>query len=383
MISRRVTVLARRVIRQLVSDRRNIGLVIFAPMFVLTLGSILFRADQPPIPIGYVNEDDGATLPFIGELRIADKIVDELVADENFIVVELKENEIEAQIDDGSVQGALVFPDGFSASLIQDQSAELDLRLEGSNPSRSQQIASRVAMAATKAVVSVLTAGLPGGSAGSDPPLQMAITYLHGSESFDTMDYIAPVYIAFLGFFFVFLLTCVSFLRERSQGTMERLLATPTTRIEIILGYLAGLGTFAIGQVAVILFFTILVLKIHYLGSLWLLFLVIAVLALVGVIMGILASTFARTEFQVLQFIPIVIIPQVLLSGLIWPVEEMPGYLIPFAYAMPLTYANQALRDVMLKGLGFGDIWVNLAVLLAIFVVLIALGAVTMRRELA
>jgi ABC-2 type transport system permease protein len=383
MVTRRVAVLARRVIRQLVSDRRNIGLVIFAPMFVLTLGSILFRAEQPPIPIGLVNEDEGASLPIVGEIHIADKIVDELEADENFTVIELAQDEIGPQIEDGTVQGVLVFPETFSSSFIEDRSAELDLRLEGSNPSRSQQIGARVAMAATKAVVGVLTAGLPGGGASENPPLEMNVTYLHGSENFDTMDFIAPVYIAFLGFFFVFLLTCVSFLRERSQGTMERLLATPTTRIEIILGYLAGLGTFAIGQVAVILFFTILVLKIHYLGSLWLLFLVIAILALVGVIMGILASTFARTEFQVLQFIPIVIIPQVLLSGLIWPVEEMPQYLIPFAYAMPLTYANQALRDVMLKGLGFGDIWINLAVLLGIFVVLIALGALTMRRELA
>jgi ABC-2 type transport system permease protein len=149
----------------------------------------------------------------------------------------------------------------------------------------------------------------------------------------------------------------VAFLRERSQGTMERLLATPATRPEIILGYLGGLGLFALIQVAVILSFTIWVLKIHYLGSLALLFLVVALLALVGVGLGILASTFARNEFQVLQFIPIAIIPQGLLCGLIWPVEEMPAYLRPLAYAMPLTYANRALRDIMLKGEGLAVIW--------------------------
>jgi ABC-2 type transport system permease protein len=350
MLTQRVIVLARRVIRQLVSDRRNIGLLIFAPMFVLTLGSILFRAEQPPIPIGVVNEDTGATQPIIGEVRIAERIIDELAANEGLIVVNLARMEINDRLTDGTIQGVINFPETFSADFIQDRHAAIDLLLEGSNPGRSQLISARVGVAATKAVIGLLSS--PGANAEAGNPLELNTTYLHGSESFDTMDFIAPVYIAFLSFFFVFLLTCVSFLRERSQGTLERLLATPTTRIEIILGYLAGLGTFAIAQVAVILFFTILVLKIHYLGSLWLLFIVIALLALVGVIMGILASTFARTEFQVVQFIPIVIIPQVLLSGFIWPVEEMPEYLIPFAQIMPLTYANNALRDVMLKGLG-------------------------------
>ncbi len=156
-------------------------------------------------------------------------------------------------------------------------------------------------------------------------PSSSSATYLYPTEALDTMDTIAPVYIAFLSFFFVFLLTCVSFLRERSQGTMERLLATPATQLEIILGYLGGLGLFALLQVAVIMSFAIWVLQVHYLGSLALLFLVIFLLALVGVGMGILASTFARNEFQVIQFIPIVIIPQALLAGMIWAIEDMPS----------------------------------------------------------
>jgi ABC-2 type transport system permease protein len=101
-----------------------------------------------------------------------------------------------------------------------------------------------------------------------------------------------------------------------------------------------------------------------------------------GVGLGILASTFARNEFQVLQFIPIVI-PQGLLSGMIWPVAEMPAYLQPLAYAMPLTYANRALRDIMLKGQGIGAIWPNVLILLAFAVVFVALGALTVRREVA
>jgi len=208
-------------------------------------------------------------------------------------------------------------------------------------------------------------------------------TYLFAGPEFDTMDYVAPVYIPFLALFFVFLLACVAFLRERSQGTMERLLATPATRLEMVLGYMLGLGLFALIQVAIILFFTVWVLKIHYLGSLAVLFVIVAFLAIVGITMGILASVFARTEFQVIQFVPLLIIPQALLSGLFWPVEEMPNYLQPFAYVMPLTYANRALRDVMLKGWGLAEIWPNLLILLGFAALFIAAGTLMTRREVA
>ena len=121
--------------------------------------------------------------------------------------------------------------------------------------------------------------GMPGTvpDAGGETALPVTVdaSYLFAGPEFDTMDYVAPVYIAFLARFFVFLLTCVAFIRERSQGTMERLLATPATRLEVVLGYILGLGLFALIQVAIILFFTVLVLKIHYLGSLALLFLIL------------------------------------------------------------------------------------------------------------
>jgi len=164
---------------------------------------------------------------------------------------------------------------------------------------------------------------------------------------------------------------------------MERLAATPTTRGEIVVGYMIGLGIFALLQGAVILFFTVWVLDIHFYGSLAILFLIIALLALVGVTMGILASAFARTEFQVLQFIPLLILPQVLLGGTFWAVADMPVYLQPLAHVMPLFYANMALRDVMLKGWTLTEIWPYLAVLIGITMVFILLSTLMMRREVA
>ncbi len=360
-------------------------MLVFVPVVVLSLGAILFRSDPATIPLGVVNDDEGIELPFAGTLNLGDRIVASLSGSETFELSTLERDEIEARLRDGSVQAILVLPSDFTARFQEERQAELDVRLEGSNPSRSQMIKGRLTESAMKALAGLAQAGMApeGQDSPSAPELPVSISdsYLFTNESFDTMDFIAPVYIAFLAIFFVFILTCISFLRERSQGTMERLLATPATRLEIVLGYMLGLGTFALVQVSVILFFTIWALKIHYLGSLGLVFLVISLTALAGVSMGLLASAFARNEFQVMQFIPLLMFPQILLAGTFWAVEDMPVFLRPFSYAMPLTYANWALRDIMLKGYGLGDIWPDLLVMVILILILTTLGVTTMRRE--
>ena len=388
MSSRRVLILARRVIRQVVRDRRTVALLVFAPMIVLVLGAILFRAEPADIPLGVVNEDEGLSLPTAGRIVLGDRIAEALSDSESFTVVTLSGDEVDGRLRDGTVDGVVVLPGDFSAEFLKNRQAVLDLRLEGSNPARSMAVTARVTEAAMKALAGLASqgfgaAGMSGstGTGEAQLPVTVAATYLFAGPEFDTMDFVAPVYIAFLAMFFVFLLTCVSFIRERTLGTMERLLATPATRLEIVLGYMGGLGLFALIQVAVILFFTVWVLKIHYLGSLGLVFVVVALLAAVGVSMGLLASAFSRNEFQVVQFIPLLIIPQALLGGTFWAVEEMPTYLQPIAYLMPITYANRALRDVMLKGSGLAEIWPNLVILLGFAVLLVALGARTMRQE--
>ena len=386
MSGKRVVTIARRVVRQVIRDRRTVALLFLAPMLVLTLGAILFRAEPARVPLGVVNEDQGITSPLTGSFSLGQRIVDELASSDSLDIVELAGDAIEDRLRDGTVQAVIVFAEDFTAGFVQSRQAVLDLRLEGSNPTRSLAITAQVVQAATKALAGLAGAGLGAGAiaAGSAPqPVTVEATYLYGGQEFDTMDYVAPVYIALLGMFFVFLLACVAFLRERSQGTMERLAATPATRAEIALGYMSGLGLFGLIQVAVILFFTIWVLDIHYRGSLALLFLVIALLGVVGINMGILASAFARNEFQVIQFIPLALFPQVLLGGTFWAVGDLPAYLRPFAYVMPLYYGNTAMRDVMIKGWGLAEIWPNLVVLVGIAAVFIVLSAATMRREVA
>ena len=194
------------------------------------------------------------------------------------------------------------------------------------------------------------------------------------------MDYFAPVFIAFFAFFFVFLLTSVSFLRERSQGTIERLFASPVNNAEIVIGYFLGFLVFALIQSLIVLLFTIYVLNVHFLGNIGFVFLIELIMVVGAVNLGIFLSAFARNELQVVQFMPLVIIPQALLSGFIWPIKSMPPVLQWLSYAVPLTYANTALRDIMIKGMDLSKVSFDIYVLIAFALLMIFLAGVSIRK---
>ncbi|HAT44864.1 MAG TPA: ABC transporter permease, partial [Ktedonobacter sp.] len=171
--------------------------------------------------------------------------------------------------------------------------------------------------------------------------------------------------------------------RERSQGTIERVMVSPLTRVELVMGYISGFTLFALIQSLLILLFVVFALRVHYSGNLALIFLVSVLLTVGSVNLGIFLSTFAQNEFQVIQFIPLVFGIQVFLSGIFWPVAQLPAALQPVSYLLPLTYANEALRNVMLKNYGIGDIAVQLVALLVFALAMVVLSSLTIRRQRA
>jgi ABC-2 type transport system permease protein len=239
---------------------------------------------------------------------------------------------------------------------------------------------------------------LPALAGGALPTVEPETIY--GSPGGDQLDAFAPALVAFFAYFLVFVLTGISFLRERVGGTLERLLASPVRRSEIVTGYSAGFGFFATLQVILIMAFALGTIHVPAVGPLpafsvglgianagspALAFLVALLLALGAVNLGIFLSTFARTELQVVQFIPIVIVPQALLCGLLWPISSLPELLQPVARVLPLTYAIDGLREVLVKGsdLSSAALRFDLAILAAIAVFLAVLASLTIRREVA
>lgn len=217
------------------------------------------------------------------------------------------------------------------------------------------------------------------GQAATSPKPGVTVEYVYGSENTTFFDTLSPILIGFFVFFFVFLISGIGLLRERTTGTLERLMSTPVRRGEVITGYLAGYGIFAFIQTVIVVIYATMVLGMNLSGSIWYVLLTNLLLAFVALSLGILLSTFAASEFQMVQFIPLVIIPQIFFAG-IFPLEHMDTWVQVLARIMPLYYGADALKSVMYKGLGFPDIAFDLSVLVLFAALFILLNIVALRK---
>ena len=173
--------------------------------------------------------------------------------------------------------------------------------------------------------------------------LMTMLRYVFDSKPF--FSHVAPALLGFFPFLLMFLVTVITTLRERSSGTLERLLTTPMGRLDLLGGY--ALAFSAVAVVQVVLAVTVSTwLGMELAGSLWSLLLVALLDALFGVALGLFASAFARTEFQAVQFMPVIVLPQLLVCGLFVPRDRMADWLRYFSDAMPLSYAVEALQHV-------------------------------------
>ncbi len=390
----RIGAIAARIVRQFRRDPRTIALVFLAPALVMTLLGYVITEKTTPVTLGYADLDEGVLLGGTA-LRLGPLLRD-LLADEGLEVRDYADAaRLETDVRQADLRAAVIVPPDFTARVLAGEGFEgLRLLLEGSDPVLSADVARRFGAAVQAlpraALARLQTTAQPGvppevpaDPARLAPPGQPAVEYAHGGPDLGTLSYFAPGYVALFAFFFTFLLTSVSFLRERSSGTMERLLASPVRRGEIVLGYLLGFGLFALAQSLIILLYAVYVLGVRLAGSLASAFAVEALLVAVAVLMGIFFSFYARNEFQVIQFIPIVIIPQVVLSGFLTPLETMHEPLRWLAHAMPMTYANRALRAVMIRGWELGTVTADLAALAGFVVLFTVLASGMIKRQVA
>jgi ABC-2 type transport system permease protein len=360
----RVRAVTRRILQQFRHDRRTLGLLFVVPLVVLGLLGYLLRGGGGHTAMGLVNLDQG---PF------GARIADALVASTRVDATRMDEETARRKLDNGEIAGYVLLPTDLTAKAAAGGTLSPEVHLEGSQPGPSAD----VLQALNQAIVTAL--------AGSGPRLSPKIFYLHGGSGLDTLDYFGPAFIGVIVFFLVFVVTSVAFLRERSQGTLERLMASPLRRGEIVLGYMLGFGLVALVQSLLVLLFALYALRLHNEGNVLLVFLIEGLLAIGAVNLGIFLSMFARTEFQAVQFIPIVLVPQVLLSGILFPIASEPRPLQYVSNVLPLTYAVYALRDVMLKGAGLASsgLLLDLGVALLFAVAMILLASTTLRRRIA
>jgi ABC-2 type transport system permease protein len=198
-----------------------------------------------------------------------------------------------------------------------------------------------------------------------------------------TFDRIGPALLALFPFVVMFLVTSVTTLRERASGTLERLLSMPLGRLDLLVGYLSAFGLVALVQAVLASALMLGLLGLDVAGPAWLLVLVAVVDAVLGCALGLLVSAFARTEFQAVQFMPAVVLPQFLLCGLLVPRDQMGTVLEAISWLLPLSYAVDAMQRITVDPSVTARTVVDILVVTAAIGLSVALGAATLRRRTA
>jgi ABC-2 type transport system permease protein len=366
MSGHRIAAITRRLLQGFRRDRRTLALLFVAPIVILGLLGYMIRGSASAPAVGIANEDQGP----LGALVASALENSSLIS-----ATSIQATDGESRLKDGSLVAYIVFPAEFSGQAQQGTIAP-EVNLEGSQPGTSGPVLQALQQA---------LATIAAQRAGSALKVEPKVIYLYGGPSLDRLDYFGAAFIGLIVFFLVFVITTVAFLNERSQGTLERLMASPLRRGEIVVGYMLGFTVLALIQAAEVLTFCLVVLKVHNQGNVLLIFGVEALMAITAVNLGIFLSMFARTEFQAVQFIPLVIVPQFILSGIIFPISTEPKALQLVSDVLPLTYAVSGLRDIMIKGadLTWTSLQVDAGVVAGFCVVLIVAGIATLRRRIA
>lgn len=213
------------------------------------------------------------------------------------------------------------------------------------------------------------------------PVVLLTLLYYMFDRQEPVFQRVALIMLGMFPLVIMFLLTSIAMLRERTSGTLERLFTTPVGKLDLLFAYGLAFGLAAAVQATVATTVAYWLLGLQTAGSMGLVILIAVANAVLGVALGLLASAFARTEFQAVQFMPVVIIPQILLCGLFVPREEMAGWLEGLSYAMPMAYSVEALQEVGAYAEPTSLMWRDLAIVVAIVIAALALGAGTLRRR--
>ncbi|MEV4637187.1 ABC transporter permease [Actinoplanes sp. NPDC049548] len=213
------------------------------------------------------------------------------------------------------------------------------------------------------------------------PAALLTLLYFMYENAGPTFDRIALVMLGVFPFVTMFLVTSIAMLRERTTGTLERLLTTPLGKLDLLFGYGIAFGLAAALQAAVAVGAAYWLLGLDTVGNAGLVVLIAVVNAVLGVALGLLCSAFARTEFQAVQFLPVVVVPQLLLCGLFVPRGQMAGWLQAVSDVFPLSYAVDALAQVGRHADPTTTMWWDLAVVTAAAIAALVLAAATLRRR--
>ncbi|WP_214853932.1 ABC transporter permease [Exiguobacterium sp. s166] len=371
-----ILTVAERVISQIFRDKRTIAMMFLAPLFVLFLLSTILGSSSDDVTIGTVD------LPVTFQDILKTKTDIRTFSSKAAGITAMKDRQIDGLITFQKnqpkilIEGGDISKNAAALQLIQ----ETLITIQG-----KQALTANTKLSATVQQLQQQLTQLTNQTFDTPQPASPTLTkpdiqFLYGNPDAELFDQIAPALMGFFIFLFVFIIAGVSFLRERSSGTLERTLATPLKRSSIVFGYFVGFFLFVTIQTILIQLFIVNVLDVTQQGNYFLLLFVNLLTASVALSLGLLLSSFSRTEFQLIQFIPLAIVPQIFFSGL-FDLGDAPVWVEIINRLMPLTYAAHALQNIMTRGYGLQDIWLDLVVLAGFVLLFVALNMRALKKQ--
>jgi ABC-2 type transport system permease protein len=329
--------IAKRIIRQIFNDKRSLALIFFVPLMLFTfiyflLGSTNYKAK-------------------IIEYNVPQQIIEKMKGN-GIDVKTVTKADGEEKIKNGTAD-ALFYKDG----------SELKILMQVSDT-----VKFGVVMKDIQNALKVV-----------NPSALLKAEFVYGKSDDNMFNSIGYVLLGILSFFLVFIIAGISFVRERTGNTIERLMLTPVKRWEVVFGYTIGFGFYTVLQCVVMLTFAVYVLGMPIAGSFFYAVVIMIMLSLAAVSIGAFVSIFSNNEFQIVQFIPAIVVPQIFFSGLI-SLDTLPYHLGLLAKILPVFYACDGLKLILIKGQGIVSIWPDIVALLIFIVIFSVLNIKALKK---
>ncbi|MCP0886614.1 ABC transporter permease [Ligilactobacillus sp. WILCCON 0076] len=369
----RIFAIVKRILAELLRDKRSLALMLLAPILIMWLMNIMFSAnsdtkiklaavDVPQIVQKNLEKTSDVSIVEYSSQTVAKEKLQENKIDA-LIVYREKANTYNVTYTNTDATKTALTKQALNVALTKEKITGLSQAIQ-----KLEVIINNINPTSTKSLF--VTAG---------NKTKINSYYKYGNSDTNFFNKIVPILMGFFVFFFVFLISGMALLRERTSGTLDRLLATPVKRSEIVFGYLISYGMVSIVQTTIIVLATIWLLKIEVVGSILSIILISVLLAMVALAFGILMSTLAGSEFQMMQFIPLVVVPQIFFSGII-PLDSMATWVQYIGKVLPLTYTGDALTKIIMYGDGLNQLIGDIIALLIFLLVLVALNVVGLKR---
>jgi ABC-2 type transport system permease protein len=370
----RPLVIAKKELLQLRRDRLTLAMMAMLPIVQLLLFGYAINTDVRHIPTVVYDQDHSAASRDLARGLQATGFYDVVGAVADY-------REIERALRSGAAKVALVVPASYGSDLTSGRSTKVQLVVDGSDPqtvaSATNTAASLVAARSSELIVSRLPPGQ-----GRELPIELVPNTWYNPD-LRTAVYVVPGLIGVILTMTMVMLTAMAIARERERGTLEQLIVSPVRRVELIIGKILPYIVIGYVQMTLIIVMGRLVFDVPLVGSLALLYAFAFLFIAANLALGLFFSTLAQTQQQAMQMSFFFLLPNILLSGFMFPFEAMPVPAQVLAHALPLTHFLRIVRGITLKGAGFSDVQPELLWLGGLLAVLVALASLRFTKKLA